>query len=262
MRTIGVVGRLQLGVGALVDAHLARRLEGDRVHQGCTLTTTAPSRGATAADEEDAPSRHPRCARGAVRSLGAVDRSGAGHPRDRVGVAARPGSGRRRPRPAAPAARLRAARPGPDGLRAGLDGDLRRHPLPGLRADRVVAGRRPARRGGVRSDHRARARGRRPGRRLRSPPARADRRGRRRRRGRGPARQRDAARSAPVGALRLLGAAGRLHGGAPPAARRAHPAPGGARRAQGRLGAAVQLPQHGLARGPGARRPAHRRRPA
>ena len=42
-----VVGGLQLGVGALVDAHLARRLEGDRVHQGCTLTTTAPSRGAT-----------------------------------------------------------------------------------------------------------------------------------------------------------------------------------------------------------------------
>ena len=43
----GVVGGLQLGVGALVDAHLAGRLEGDRVHQGCTLTTTAPSRGAT-----------------------------------------------------------------------------------------------------------------------------------------------------------------------------------------------------------------------
>ena len=52
----GVVGRLQLGVGALVDAHLARRLEGDRVHQGCTLTTTAPWRGATLADEEDTPS--------------------------------------------------------------------------------------------------------------------------------------------------------------------------------------------------------------
>ena len=42
-----VVGGLQLGVRALVDAHLARRLEGDRVHQGCTLTATPPSRGAT-----------------------------------------------------------------------------------------------------------------------------------------------------------------------------------------------------------------------
>jgi hypothetical protein len=40
----GVVGRLQLGVGALVDAHLAGCLEGDRVHQGCTLTMTPPGR--------------------------------------------------------------------------------------------------------------------------------------------------------------------------------------------------------------------------
>ena len=80
-------------------------------------------------------------------------------------------------------------------------------PVPGLRADGLVAGGRPARRGGVRADHRAGARGRRAGRRLRSPPAGADRRGRRRGRGRRPAGQRGAARSAALGALRLRGAA-------------------------------------------------------
>ena len=48
MRTIASSGRLQLGVGALVDAHLARRLEGDGVHQGGTLTLPRRARSLAA----------------------------------------------------------------------------------------------------------------------------------------------------------------------------------------------------------------------
>ena len=75
-----------------------------------------------------------------------------------------------------------------------------------------------------------------------------------------PARQRGARRPAALGALRVRGADGRLHRRAPPAAGRARAAAGGARRAQGRLGAAVQLPQHGGPRRSGARRRADRGR--